>query len=1674
MAEGQTAVRTSPRLPADEPSEQALRVGDEVSVDRKFAVGEGGLATVTAVPDGPDGSYAVKYAAGRSEKGLARSALQLQLSASAAEAGEKRHGDGVATRSKSAEDDEVAEEDAAAEEQEQGQKEEEEEKKVKEEEEGKMGKGKGKGKEEGEEEEEEEEHDDEDEDDEDEDDEIFEVRKITGKRVLEKAGKGILQYKVRWRGFGPEADTWEPLDNLATALDLVSDHEVKLWRVAGSDKTQQSEVQYRGADGRAHITGRTLWTPQEDAELAQLVHEHGVIGAWDEIAEAFSVGRTGNALSKRWSKIRDQWQDADSAAASAIASSRRKKRQDRADEEGAPLKKQRGEAEDEGDGLSEGEWLAAVDVGDDVEVRDRQSWYACKVVVSEEQRVKIHFVGCGRRYDRWVQRSSDFLRRRSPPQEASSEEEEVSDDDDADADRTEDAQLSHLVRKYKHTDDEFAVGGWTLREDLELADAVRKTGPRDWVGKQSMLSHSRSANAIRKRWAKLEEDAETMPVAGDDRVRVWNKKEQRMLAGASAPLEKNLQRYLREHPDMEVYAGQNQSDSESGSGDDEFDVPPTPAWLKSVESGTKLEARDRTGWYEAKVIAVEKARVKIHYIGFATKYDVWTQRDLDWLRPLSAPKQPARSRSTKAGASSDLATGRAALLHQVAKLRQMYADTSGYSKTCPDCGRTFSHPPAWASHMGSRLCKEESQAKQQQNAKQGSRPRLEPTAPARSAPTLRAELPDSDPRSWSAEEDRALLQLVRSRGAADWATRAAEFPYNRSMSAIRKRWFKLQEDAADSMVSARRRAQQQKEQQRQSASTASLPRRPPLNRSFDQFADPPEVSKAKSVNKAPPGWTKEEDAELRQLVAKLGVGNWGAIEAKFSSDRSSDAVRKRWHYVLADSSDNEEDATATSAKQPVATAASKWTVDEDLELVRLVKKHDTSSGSWEPMAEIFCRKFEGSTRSGGSLRGRWQRLEEEAAAAGTTVLDMRISLWHKNDQVAIKGENAPRREDLRAYLSEHTEVDIYTGQDGQLQPKATVDSLGRSSWTAEEDAQLTELVKKHGVGNWHAVGADLTSSRSSDSLRHRWTKLEKYAKAAKAAKASGAANDDVAPKVEEGNAETTTSVAARVSAQLHETANAGGGWSKGTPDSLGRTLWTAAEDANLVQLVKKHGAGNWDPIESDFSTNRSADALRKRWVKLQAPARSVRQSDSASGSNEVSRLGLGLPGQREMISATGRIRKAVHHYDPVEIGRAAQSAHAADSSRAGMDQVNVSRSGRMRKAVETFVPGDITEIEAKQVDTQQNVSEERVVMWNTITQRKVAGNSAPRRAHLQQYLQDHPEYEVYTDQNLPGSDWLKPPSNVSRSPSPVQQSPKTFASSAEDDARTAWGALEDAELARLVREDGTGSWATKASVFSTGRSASAIRMRWIKLEEDAEQAGTTAGEMRIRVWNRKTQRLTAGNSAPRRENLERFLQEHPDYIVHNDPGGTKSGGPPRAAGSPGKEEETRSFWTTEEDAELSKLVKNHGVGDWVGKAARFSSTRSADSLRKRWLKLEDEEKAKQDEGQERVRVWNTRTRRALAGMSAPRRENLKRYLSEHPEMEIYDGQDQVDVVASRDGSAQSRDCDSVPEERNRTYWTDEEDEELAKLVAKRAKFHLIICFPMRWWLKPLLHLLSPF
>ena len=71
----------------------------------------------------------------------------------------------------------------------------------------------------------------------------------------------------------------------------------------------------------------------------------------------------------------------------------------------------------------------------------------------------------------------------------------------------------------------------------------------------------------------------------------------------------------------------------------------------------------------------------------------------------------------------------------------------------------------------------------------------------------------------------------------------------------------------------------------------------------------------------------------------------------------------------------------------------------------------------------------------------------------------------------------------------------------------------------------------------------------------------------------------------------------------------------------------------------------------------------------------------------------------------------------------------------------------MRKTVDSYNPEKETVSEAKR---KAEAANERVVLWNTVTQRKVAGNSAPRRAHLEAYLNEHPEYEVFDGQNEPG------------------------------------------------------------------------------------------------------------------------------------------------------------------------------------------------------------------------------------------------------------------------------------------------------------------------------------
>ena len=51
--------------------------------------------------------------------------------------------------------------------------------------------------------------------------EYFTIEKIIGKRII----KGKVEYKIKWEGYSMAECTWEPIENLATAKELVEEYE---------------------------------------------------------------------------------------------------------------------------------------------------------------------------------------------------------------------------------------------------------------------------------------------------------------------------------------------------------------------------------------------------------------------------------------------------------------------------------------------------------------------------------------------------------------------------------------------------------------------------------------------------------------------------------------------------------------------------------------------------------------------------------------------------------------------------------------------------------------------------------------------------------------------------------------------------------------------------------------------------------------------------------------------------------------------------------------------------------------------------------------------------------------------------------------------------------------------------------------------------------------------------------------------------------------------------------------------------------------------------------------------------------------------------------------------------------------------------------------------------------
>jgi hypothetical protein len=111
-----------------------------------------------------------------------------------------------------------------------------------------------------------------------------------------------------------------------------------------------------------------------------------------------------------------------------------------------------------------------------------------------------------------------------------------------------------------YSDDTFALSDENISEDEACRYQARSRSPDE----AERMSSPKSAMDMHMVFNSPKKPA-PVDYSNDEfaekRVTIWNWREQRKLSGNSAPFKKNLQEYLRKHPDWEEYVGQDKDEN---------------------------------------------------------------------------------------------------------------------------------------------------------------------------------------------------------------------------------------------------------------------------------------------------------------------------------------------------------------------------------------------------------------------------------------------------------------------------------------------------------------------------------------------------------------------------------------------------------------------------------------------------------------------------------------------------------------------------------------------------------------------------------------------------------------------------------------------------------------------------------------------------------------------------------------------------------------------------------------------------------------------------------------------------------------------------------------------------------------------------------------------------------
>jgi hypothetical protein len=315
-------------------------------------------------------------------------------------------------------------------------------------------------------------------------------------------------------------------------------------------------------------------------------------------------------------------------------------------------------------------------------------------------------------------------------------------------------------------------------------------------------------------------------------------------------------------------------------------------------------------------------------------------------------------------------------------------------------------------------------------------------------------------------------------------------------------------------------------------------------------------------------WIPSEDAMLARAVRESG-NDWTAVAAKIDG-RTNIQCRQRWLHSL---------------DHAVGVKTGKWTQTEDHKLLKGAKKF---GNDWDAVAATV------HGRTNGQCCQRWLETVRDSSEV------VKCKTWTLLEDACL-GEAMERfGKDWNAVATlvpNRTNV-----QCGKRWAEAFhADNSDKGEWTPEEDANLTEAVKKCGEHDWSAVAA-LIPRRGEVQCRQRWFNILHLAKE------KWTTEEDIMLIEAVGECgEDWTAVAALVPKKTN--AQCSKRWTRafdtatGDEDKGDQVLWwTPEEDAELTEGVKRFG-NNWSKVAPFVNNDRTNDECRHRWVRHLDPDR---------------------------------------------------------------------------------------------------------------------------------------------------------------------------------------------------------------------------------------------------------------------------------------------------------------------------------------------------------------------------------------------------------------------------------------------------------------------------------------